>query len=105
MAFLTREQYDENEYFIKFLRIHPYLTYANNSYDKKKLELQLNLLNKLNDKIINIEELKSIYNKIIEKERNQNIKIENLKLEHKNTINHLKYEIQNEIIDFMNIYI
>jgi hypothetical protein len=105
MTFPTHEQYDENEYFIKFLRIHPYLSYANNTYDKKKLELQLNLLNKLNDKIISIEELKTTYNKIIEKERNKNIKIEDLKMEHKNIINNLQYEIENEIIDFMNIYI
>ena len=105
MTFPTHEQYDENEYFIKFLKIHPYLSYANNIYTKKKLELKLNLLNKLNDKIVNIEELKTIYNKIIEKERNKNIKIEDLKIEHKNIINNLKYEIENEIIDFMDIYI
>jgi len=105
MTFSTHEQYDENEYFVHFLRIHPYLTYANNTYDKKKLELQLNLLNKFNDKIINIEELKTIYNKIIEKERNENIKIENLKTEHKNIINHLKHNIENEIIDLMNTHI
>jgi len=72
---------------------------------KKKLDLQLNLLNKLNDKTINIEELKSIYNKIIEKERNKNITIEDLKFEHKNIINNLKNKIENEIIDFMSIYL
>jgi hypothetical protein len=105
MTFPTYEQYDENEYFINFLKIYPYLTYANNSYDKKKLDLQLNLLNKLNDKTINIEELKSIYNKIIEKERNKNITIEDLKFEHKNIMNNLKNKIENEIIDFMSIYL
>jgi hypothetical protein len=72
---------------------------------KKKLDLQLNLLNKLNDKTINIEELKSIYNKIIEKEINKNITIEDLKFEHKNIINNLKNKIENEIIDFMSIYL
>jgi hypothetical protein len=35
MTFPTYEQYDE--YFINFLKIYPYLTYANNSYDKKKI--------------------------------------------------------------------
>lgn len=103
MAFSMHEQYDENEYFIKFLRIHPFLSYANKPYDKKKLDFQINLLNKLNDKIINIEELKAIYNKIIEKERDQRIKIETLKIEHQNIIQNLKNKTDGEIICFMDI--
>ena len=103
MTFPTHEQYDENEYFINFLRIHPYLSYANKPYDKKKLDFQINLLNKLNDKIINIEELKTIYNKLIEKEREERIKIETLKIEQENIIKNLKIETDNNMIDFINM--
>lgn len=102
MTFPTHEQYDENEYFINFLRIHPYLSYANKPYDKKKLEFQINLLNKLNDKIISIEELKATYTKIIEKEREHCIKIETLKMEHQTIIKNLKNETDNNMIDFIN---
>lgn len=46
----TYENYDENEYFLKFHNIHPILMYSTNKYDLQKKELQITLLNKLNDK-------------------------------------------------------
>ncbi len=101
MSFQTYEQYDENEYFIKFLRIHPHLSYADSPYNKKKLEFQISLLNKLNDKIINIEQFKSLYTKLIEKEKENYIKIEDLKFYYQNIVNELKNETNNEIINFI----
>ena len=57
MTFPTHERYNENEYFVKFLQIHPYLTYSTVPRDEKKLKFQLNLLEKLNKNLPGIMEL------------------------------------------------
>ena len=54
MTFHTYERYDENEYFIKFNKIHPYLSYSNDEHDKKKLKFQIILLENLKNDIITI---------------------------------------------------
>lgn len=79
----TYEMYDENEYFIKFLKIHPFLSYATENYDKKKLQLQLNLLKDYELKKITLNDLQIKYTKIIEFEKKQKIYLENVKQNHK----------------------
>lgn len=44
----TYEEYDENEYFLKYLSIHPILIYSNNDLDKYKRKYQEYLLNLFN---------------------------------------------------------
>ena len=47
----TYELYDENEYFLKYLNIHPILRYSNKEFDKAKKEFQINLLDKFNKEL------------------------------------------------------
>ena len=58
----THELYDEDDYFLKFLNIHPILTYSNNKIDNKKKDFQLFLLNKLHKNEITYDMLKNKYN-------------------------------------------
>jgi hypothetical protein len=90
MTFSTYDQYNENEYFIKFLRIHPHLSYADIPYTQKKLEFQLNLLDKFNKKIITKEQLIVLYNKLIKKETKEIDKISDITLKYQNDIKELK---------------
>lgn len=80
----TYEQYDENEYFLKYLSIHPILTYSNCKYDNKKKEFQIYLLDLFNKEIINYEELQNKYKILLNVEINNKILIENIKEQHKN---------------------
>ncbi len=71
MTFPTHERYDENEYFIKFKAIHPYLYYATDEYNILKQEFQIKLLDKLKKKEIDIIEFTNHYNQLIIKENNK----------------------------------
>ena len=102
MPFSTRENYDENEYFMTFMSIHPYLTYAETDYDKKKLSIQYNLLTKYKNKEITESELKSIYKKIIIKENDKISTIENLKSQHNKIIEDLTNVINADLLNFLN---
>lgn len=75
----TYELYNENEYFTKNLSIHPILIYSNKLVDKKKLEFQKQLLEKLNNNIISLEELKDKYNNIIKIEVKLNDNLNEIK--------------------------
>ena len=67
----TYEIYDFNEYFIKFIGVHPQLQYFK---DEKKLEeLQKLLSDKYQEKIYTREEVINIYNNYIEKKREYDI--------------------------------
>lgn len=80
----TYERYDENEYFLKYLSIHPILIHSLKKVDQKKRELQLYLLDELNKKNISYEELNKKYNIIIEHERQGKIVLDTLRYQHKN---------------------
>lgn len=79
----TYESYDENEYFLKFLTIHPILIYSSKEVDKKKKEVQLYLLDEFNKENITYDELSKQYNKIIEYERQGMIDLDTLHFQHK----------------------
>ena len=101
MSFPTHESYDENEYFIKFKSIHPYLYYAKDEYNILKKQFQIKLLDKLEKKEINIVEFTNFYNQLIIKENNKSYYIESLKLHYKNNVKIEENHINTEIQDFM----
>jgi len=80
----TYERFDENEYFLKYLSIHPILIYSLKEVDKKKKELQLFLLDEFNKENISYDELSEKYNIIIELERQNKIKLDELRYYHEN---------------------
>jgi hypothetical protein len=79
----TYEQYDENEYFLKYLSIHPILIYSNNEYDKNKKKYQEYLLNLFNKEIITYEILKQKYNNLLNIEIQNKILLDEIKEKHK----------------------
>lgn len=90
----TYELYNENEYFLKFLSIHPTLFYSNELVDKKKLQYQQYLLTLYNNKNITIDKLKKKYNDIL-----------TIEIELKNKLNKIKQlnkKIENEIENIHN---
>jgi uncharacterized protein YfkK (UPF0435 family) len=104
-SYHTHENYDENEYFIKFKEIHPYLYYANDNYNIKKKEFQVKLLNNLKSSIITDEQFTEIYDLVIKKENNKYKYLEQVKSEQQRIIELCKKEIDTEIIDYMNYVI
>jgi len=102
MPFSTRETYDENEYFMTFMSIHPYLTYAETDYDKKKLSIQYNLLERYRNKEITEDEVKETYEKIIKKENDKTSLIENLKSQHNKIIEDLTNVLNADLLNFLN---
>lgn len=77
----THELYDENEYFLKYLSIHPILIYSNKKHDKQKKQFQEYLLDQFNKELINYNELEYKYNIIVKIENDNNILLENIKEE------------------------
>lgn len=79
----TYERYDENEYFLKFLSIHPILIYSLKEVDIKKKEFQLYLLDEFNKENITYDNLKFKYDKLIEYEKQGKIELDTIKYYHK----------------------
>jgi hypothetical protein len=105
MSFPTHEKYDENEYFILFNQIHPYLYYANDEYNLIKREFQNTLLNNFkNNKITKIE-LNSLYNEFIKKENEKFFYIENLKQHYSELIKSEETKLNTDILNYATNYI
>jgi|Laugresu1bdmlbdd_1035124.scaffolds.fasta_scaffold01856_2 hypothetical protein len=79
----TYELYDENEYFLKYLSIHPILIYSSNELDKKKKEFQIYLIEKFNNEEINYEQLNTEYNHLLQFEIQEKLNIEQIQAYHK----------------------
>lgn len=77
------EMYNENEYFLKYLSIHPWLRYATKPNDINKKLFQLQLLEKFNKEEITYNELKNRYEIIINVENNNKELISKLQFKHK----------------------
>ena len=105
MSSHTWEHYDENEYFITFLKIHPRLPYCNSIYSQKKLQFQIQLLNNFKKEKINIEQLRESYKIIIEKELEKKIILGNMQMIHTQEINNIKNDYNTIIIDMFDLYI
>jgi hypothetical protein len=90
--------YNENEYFLKFLAIHPFLTYSKKLLDNKKKEYQLFLLDQFNKEIINYDELQTNYNKIIDIENNNKQNLEDIKYKHKQIEKYIENNNNNNLI-------
>lgn len=101
----TYEKYDYNEYFIKFLQIHPQLIYANNKFDLIKKKFQITLLKLLNENKINKEKLINIYKKIETIENNNKNILMNLEYLQKYTIKELSSDLENKLIQNIETYI
>lgn len=97
----TYENYDENEYFLKFHNIHPILMYSTNKYDLQKKELQITLLNKLNDKLIDEDTLKNIYNDLIKLEIKYKNILNKIQYEHKEIEKNIKINNEKNLINFI----
>jgi hypothetical protein len=105
MTFPTYEQYDENEYFLKFKQIHPYIYYSKDEYYVEKRKFQIKLLEKLEKNEINDDKFKEIYLLLIKKENDKFTHLENIKQIHKNIIKNEEEYINKEINDYMKFII
>lgn len=94
----TYEMYDENEYFLKYLSIHPILTYSNYEYDKYKKEFQIKLLDLFNKERINYDILQEKYKILLELEIQNKILIEEIKEKHKQIENTIHNNNNNNLI-------
>jgi hypothetical protein len=101
----TYEQYDENEYFLKYLTIHPILIYSNNEYDKNKKKYQEYLLNLFNKEIINYEILKQKYDYLVNIEIQNKILYEHIKEKHRNIENDIVNNNNKNLINLCNTLI
>lgn len=79
----TYELYDENEYFLKYLSIHPILIYSLKDVDIKKKELQLYLLDEFNKEIITYDKLCDKYKIVMEQEKQGRTALETIKYNHR----------------------
>jgi hypothetical protein len=104
-SYHTHEIYDENEYFIKFKEIHPYLYYSTDKYNIKKKEFQIKLLDNLKSNMINDDNFKEIYNLVIKKENNKYAYLEQIKYEQRKIIDLEQKEFDKEITDYMDFII
>ncbi len=98
----TYEEYDENEYFLKYLSIHPILLYSTNDFDKSKKKYQEHLLNLFNLKHITYDELNNRYNLLLRIENNNNIILEEIKAKHKSIENKIKKNNEINLINLCN---
>jgi len=94
----TYELYDENEYFLKYLNIHPILTYSDKELDKVKKELQITLLNKFNNELISYEDLQKIYEDILKIENNNKNILYDIQEQHKEIEEKIHKNIENNLI-------
>jgi len=105
MCSRTWEEYDINEYFIKFLRISPILLYSTDTYNLKKIIYQRNLLDKLHKNKITNDELRKQYQKVIDKEIQKKIHLENFRLKINNVVKLLENQQYNNLIKEIDSYI
>lgn len=94
----TYELYDENEYFLKYLTIHPILIYSNKPLDKKKLEYQQYLLDRYNNKFITYNDLQQKYNNIYNIERKLKNKLIDIQVLNKKIENDIKNNNELQLI-------
>ena len=93
------ERLDFNEYFIKFIQVHPQLQYFND--EKDLLNLQQFLYINYNNNILTKEDVINIYNNYIEKKRNELIDINNYEFESKQKLIQYKKYKQNITNNFI----
>lgn len=98
----TYEEYDENEYFLKYLSIHPILIYSNNDLDKYKRKYQEYLLNLFNLEKITYDELNDQYNLLVRIENNNNIILDEIHEKHKNIEKKIKKNNEINLINLCN---
>jgi hypothetical protein len=75
------ELLDVDEYFIKYIRISPILTYSEDDYNIKKLNLQSNLLNRFMNKEISKEDIQKLYSSVINMQSKISINLSELSYE------------------------
>jgi len=79
----TYEQYNEDEYFLKYLAIHPWILYSNQPNDFNKKQFQIFLLDKFNKEIITYDELRDKYSTIMNAEKQNKQLLSELHYKHK----------------------
>lgn len=81
MSFSAFEQFDEDEYFLKFMAIHPCLYYAIDNLSIAKKNFQIILLNKIRSSAICKDDAVEIYEQIIDLETQNKILLNRIKYE------------------------
>jgi hypothetical protein len=99
MTFSTYERYDENEYFLKFLTIHPILLYSTDKYDNHKKLYQQYLIDLFNTEKLTYEELENQYNKLIKIETENKIILEQIKVQHTKIEENIIKTMNNNLIE------
>lgn len=104
----TYERYDEDEYFMRFFRIHPYLSYVNedDEINQLKLSIQRRLIELSNDKNIDFSQDKCIekYSKLVNIQTDNKCFLAKTEAEMKKLLKSIKNEMNNNTIDrFKNI--
>ncbi len=102
MSYRSFEIYNEYEYLLKFLKIHPTLTYSTNNIDIKKKEYFEYLLNQFNLEIITYDELSSNINNLLILEKNNKIILEDIRYYHKQIENNIISNSQTQISNIIN---
>ncbi len=107
----TYERYNEDEYFLIFLRIHPYLSYHHekSNVSSKKYEIQCKLLNEISENIISKDDAKKIYEEISLKCQANRQKLADVECFHRRCmemeITKAKTKYNEKLCEFMDAYL
>jgi lipid II:glycine glycyltransferase (peptidoglycan interpeptide bridge formation enzyme) len=102
----TYERFDEDEYFIKFFQIHPYLSYANadDEFNKTKLDLQRRLIETHGEGKYSKEKCLKVYTDLLDLQIKNKIFISTTEAEMKDMLKNIKKSMnENNILHFKNI--
>jgi len=96
------EYYDTDEYFLRFLRVSPVLSYAESDLDVSRLELQTELIKKMDSGIISADELRKEYKEIVSECRRMNIEISDMKHKLENIIQDMEHNKNKQLLYIIN---
>lgn len=106
----THERYDEDEYFVKFFQIHPYLTYVkeDDELNMLKLKIQRQLIELSgsggNEAKYSKEKCLKVYEQLTQMQRENRILISNTEAEMKQLLKNIKNSMnENMIRHYQNI--
>lgn len=104
----THERYDEDEYFVRFFKVHPYLSYVKEDDElnmlKLKIQRQLIESNGSDDVVHSREKCINVYNTLIKMQNDNKKFIIDTEFEMRQMIKNIKNEMnKNMITRFQNI--
>ncbi len=96
------ELLDVDEYFMKYIRISPILTYAEDELNIKKLDFQTILLSKLENREIDKDSLQKIYKSYIVVDKELGRELSSLIFHFQEKIKQAEQKKEQELIMFLN---